>query len=85
MSWLHGLAFTTVGNLSSLGTRIFTTTRLNSPRSGFAKFFTQQMLLRDMRPNDAIDSDDYSAPLRAPIIARHHGRWAGTLRGQCRR
>lgn len=27
-------------------------------------------------PNNAMDSDNYSAPLRAPIIAHHRGRWA---------
>ncbi len=26
------------------------------------------------RSNSAMDSDNYSAPLRAPIIARHRGR-----------
>lgn len=30
--------------------------------------------LNGMRPNSAIDSDTYSAPLRAPSSARHRGR-----------
>jgi hypothetical protein len=32
------------------------------------------MNLHRLQPNNAIDSDNYSAPLREPIIARHRGR-----------
>jgi hypothetical protein len=35
-----------------------------------------QVLSLASRPNSAIDSDTYSAPLCAPIGARHRGRWA---------
>ena len=31
---------------------------------------------KPMTPNHAIDSDNYSAPLRAPIIAPHRERYA---------
>jgi hypothetical protein len=33
-----------------------------------------RLVLDDLQPNNAIDSDNYSAPLRAPIIARHRER-----------